>query len=110
MVFHGFDRFWGQDVSRPLAACGSLWRPVPPNRSGLDALYIKISGSGGLDLEAWMPGCWMLEGLEWIGGGDGSDGGDWNGRKELEGRLTRSSFRSSADSVGAIFYHPVHSE
>ena len=50
-------------------------RPVPPNGSGLDPLYIKISDSGGLDLEAWCLDAWMLEGLEWIGGGDGGDGG-----------------------------------
>jgi hypothetical protein len=38
----------------------------------------------------------MLEGLEWIGGYRG-DGGDWFGRRGLEGILTRSSFRSLAD-------------
>ena len=26
-----------------------------------------------------MPGCWMLEGLEWVGGGDGGDGIMWRG-------------------------------
>ena len=44
-----------------------------------------------------MPGCWMLEGLEWIGGGDGGDRG--HGRRGLEESLTRSSFRSSADYI-----------
>ena len=48
-------------VSRPLPACGS----------GLDPPNIKISDSGGLDLEAWCLDAWMLEGLQWIGGGDG---------------------------------------
>ena len=57
------------------------WHPVPACAAGLDFLYIKISDSGGLDLEAWCLDVWMLEGLEWIGGGDGGDGilgrGDW---------------------------------
>ena len=70
-----FTRFWDQNVGRPLPPCAALWRPVPPNGSGLDPLYIKISDSGGLDLEAWCLDAWMLEGLEWIGGGDGGDGG-----------------------------------
>ena len=60
---------------------GARWRSVVPNRSGLDPLYIKISDSGGLDLEAWCLDACMLAGLEWIGGGDGGDGnmgrGDW---------------------------------
>ena len=80
-----------------MAACGGLWRPVPPCAAGMDPPNIKISDSGGLDLEAWMPGRWMLEGLEWIGGGDGGDRGHWNGRRGLEEIPTRSSFRSSAD-------------
>ena len=29
---------------------------MPPVAAGLDPLYIKISDSGGLDLEAWRPG------------------------------------------------------
>jgi len=43
--------------------------PVVPNRSRLDPLYIKISDSGGLDLEAWCldAGCWK----------------DWNGFEEV---------------------------
>ena len=45
------------------------WRPVVPNRSGLDPLYIKISDSGGLDLEAWFLDAWMLK--------------DWNGLEEV---------------------------
>ena len=60
---------------------GILWHPENPCSNGLDPLYIKISDSGGLDLEAWCLDVWMLEGLEWIGGGDGGDGilgrGDW---------------------------------
>ena len=83
---------------------GSLCHPVNPYRTGLDPPNIKISDSGGLDLEACMPGCWMLEGLEWIGAGDGGDGGDGgiggDGRRGLEEILTRSSFRSSADCIG----------
>ena len=56
-------------------SCGGLWLPVPPCAAGLDPLYIKISDSGELDLEAWCLDAWMLEGLEWIGGGDGGDVG-----------------------------------
>ena len=69
---------------------GSLCRPVPPNRAGLDPSNIKISDSGGLDLEAWCLDAWMLKdwrGLEevtevaegigmggcWMGGGDWKD-------------------------------------
>ena len=72
-------------------------RPVAACRTGLDPPNIKISDSGGLDLEAWCLDAWMLAGLEWIGGGDGGDGGYWNGGRGLEEILTRSSFRSSAD-------------
>ena len=49
---------------------------MPPNRTGLDPPNIKISDSGGLDLEAWCLDVWMLAGMEGIGGGDGGDGGD----------------------------------
>ena len=60
MVSNRFERFWGQSVG---------------------PLYIKMSDPGGLDLKAWCLDVWMLEGLEWIGGGDGGDGimgrGDW---------------------------------
>ena len=52
-----------------------LWQPENPCGSGLNPPNIKISDSGGLDLEAWCLDVWMLEGLEWIGGGDGGDGG-----------------------------------
>ncbi len=65
MVSHGFESFW----------CQGAWRPEIPCGSGLDPLYIKISDSGGLDLEAWGLDAWMLTRLEWIGGGDGGDGG-----------------------------------
>ena len=71
MVFNRFERFWSQGV----------WWLVPPCATGLDPPNIKISDSGGLDLEVWCLDAWMLEGLEWIGGGDGGDGiqgrGDW---------------------------------
>ena len=59
MDFHGFERFWDQDVCRP----------VVPNRAGLDPPNIKISDSGGLDLEAWCLDAWMLK--------------DWNGLEEV---------------------------
>ena len=65
MVFHGFERFWGQGCRPP---CGGLCSPVAANRNGLDPPNVKISDSGGLDLEAWCLDAWMLEGLEGIGG------------------------------------------
>ena len=40
------------------------WRPVAACRSGLDPPNIKISDSGGLDLEGWCLDAWMLAGLE----------------------------------------------
>jgi len=43
-------------------------------RTGSDLPNIKISDSGGLDLEAWCLDARMLAGLEGIGGGDGVDG------------------------------------
>ncbi len=61
--------------------CGIWWHPENPCAAGLDPPNMKISDSGGLDLEAWCLDAWMLEGLEWIGGGDGGDSilgrGDW---------------------------------
>ena len=49
----------------PVPPCGTLWHPAIPCAAGLDPLYIKISDSGGLGLEAWMPGCWQdWRGLE----------------------------------------------
>ncbi len=48
---------------------GGLWRPVIPCRTGLDPPNIKISDSGGLDLEAWCLDAWMLK--------------DWNGLEEV---------------------------
>ena len=76
-----FSRFWKVQGPECLADCGSLCRPVVPCRAGLDPPNIKISDSGGLDLEAWCLDVWMLAGLERIGAGDGGDGRDWNGRR-----------------------------
>ena len=52
MDSHRFDTFLGQGVSRPLASCGILWRPVAACAAGLDPPNIKTSDSGGL-----VPGC-----------------------------------------------------
>ncbi len=74
MVFHVFGEVLGPGC---LAACAALCRPVAacgPLRQRIGSPNIKISDSGGLDLEAWCLDVWMLEGLEWIGGGDGGDG------------------------------------
>ena len=61
---HGFS--WICEVLEPecLAACGSLCLPVAPCGNGLDPLYIKISDSGGLDLEAWMLDAGRI-GMDW---------------------------------------------
>ena len=73
MVFHGFERFWGQDV----------WQPVPACAAGLDPPNINFSDSGGLDLEAWCldAGCrqdWNgLEEVTEVTEGIGMEGGNW---------------------------------
>ena len=46
MDFCGFEMFWEQNVGPPVAACDAL-------RQRLDPPNIKISDSGGLNLEAW---------------------------------------------------------
>ena len=91
IVFHGFERSGARvfgGLWQPVPPCATLCHPVPPVAAGLDPLHIKISDSGGLDLEAWCLNVWMLAGLEWIGGGDGGIGGD--GRRGLEEVLTRT--------------------
>ena len=82
--------FWGQNVWQPVNTCGSLCHPVTPSAAGLDPPNFKISDSGGLDLEARCLDAWMLEGLEWIGGGDGGDG--------ILGRGDRKKFSHSQAS------------
>ena len=61
MVLHRFQKVKGPEC---LAACGGLRSPVAACAAGLDPPNIKISDSGGLDLEAWCLDVWMLEGLE----------------------------------------------
>ena len=78
--FHGFRRFSLDLIGSGTRMSEPLWQPENPCASGLDPPNIKISDSGGLDLEAWCLDAWMLAGLEWIGGGDGGDAilwGDW---------------------------------
>ena len=69
MNFHRFRWFSmdlkGSGTRMSAARC----HPVAPSGNGLDPLYIKISDSGGLDLEAWCLDVWMLE--------------DWNGLGEV---------------------------
>ena len=58
-------------VPEGLAACGSLWRPVPPDAAGLDAPIEEFG-----DIEAWrpeasMPGCnlgWLTGLADWLAG------------------------------------------
>ena len=45
---------------RPVPLCPSLWHPVAASAAGLDHPNIKISDSGGLDLESWCLDAWML--------------------------------------------------
>ena len=57
MDFYGFDRF--VRIFMDLKGSGSRMSaahktPVMPCADGLDPLYIQISDSGGLNLEAWM--------------------------------------------------------
>ena len=74
-----FQRFRGQDAWRPVASCGGLCRPEKCYFSGLDPFNIKISDSGGLGLEAWMPGCWQ----------------DWRGLEEVTARWEEGIGRNS---------------
>ena len=69
-----------------------LWQPETPCGCGLDSPNIKISDSGGLDMESCSLDLWMLTGLERIEVTEVTAG--W---EQLEEILTRSSFRSSAD-------------
>ena len=68
MDFYAFVMFLEQKAGPPVAACAALWRPVAACRTRLDPPNIKISDSGGLDLEAWCLDAWMLN--------------DWNGLEE----------------------------
>ena len=58
MDFHGFERFWDQNVGHPVAACATLCQPVPPDwipyilRFQILEAWIWRPG-------AWMPGCWQ---------------------------------------------------
>ena len=77
-------RSGARGVGRPLASCAALRNPVPSNRTGLDPPNIKISDSGGLDLEGWCLDAWVmkdwngLEGVTEVTEGIGMGGGDWN--------------------------------
>ena len=91
---------------RPLPSLKALSRPVPPEMpcgSRLDPPNIKISDSGGLDLEAWCldAGCWK----------------DWNGFEEVtevtaflgEG-IGRTSHRLELQELGGfILEMPISS-
>ena len=66
MVFHGFERFWGQNVGRPLPPCGDLKSPVPP------VWITYISRFQILEAWIWRPGALMSGCWE-----------DWNGLEEV---------------------------
>jgi hypothetical protein len=68
IVFHVFERFWSQNVGRPLPPCGILWQPVASCRNGLD----PISRFQILEAWIWRPGACMPGCLK-----------DWNGWEEV---------------------------
>ena len=83
MDFHGFESS-GDRMSdmlwHPVPPCATLCLPVASCRAGLDPPNIKISDSGGLDLESWCldAGCRQdWNGLEEVTEGIGMEGGDW---------------------------------
>ena len=96
--FHCFSWIWevlGPGVSAVRChrenPCATLWSPVAPDWIPL-ILRFQI-----LEAWIWRPGAWMLD-----AGRIGMDSRRWrrwrhSGERGLEGRLTRSSFRSSAD-------------
>ena len=63
--FNGFLLFFIDLSGSGARMFGGLCWPVAPCGNRLDPLYIKISDSGGPDLEAWCLDVWMLK--------------DWNG-------------------------------
>ena len=113
MDFHGFRWSFmaltgsGARMSparwHPVVACGILWHPVASCRTGLDPPDIKISDSGGLDLESSCLVVWMLGGLEWIGGGDGGDGGIGMDARWEEG-IGRNSHTLELQELGGFIY------
>ena len=94
MVCHGIEKFWDQNVGAPVAACATLCHPVPLDWIGL-ILRFQI-----LEAWIWRPGAWMLEGLEWIGGGDrgiGMGGGDWKKFSHARASGARRILRAFCD-------------
>ena len=69
MDLNGFS--WIREVLGPgcRPPVAALYRPENPCRNGLDPPNIKISDSGGLDLEAWCPDAGCRQ--------------DWNGLEEV---------------------------
>ena len=85
-------------LCRPVAS----WDPLK-TFAAADWIPVRIKilrfwgrGSGG-----WMPGCWMLEGLEWIGGGDGGDGGIGMDARWEEG-IGRNSHTVELHELGGL--------
>ena len=63
MVFLGFERFWGQNVGRPLPPCGGLKTPVAADWIPL-ILRFEILGPWIWRLEAWMLDAGRI-GMDW---------------------------------------------
>ena len=76
---------------------------MPACAARLDPLYIKISDSGGLDLEAWCLDVWMLAGLERIGRGDGGIGMD----ARWEEGIGRTSHTLELQELGGLIMPPT---
>ena len=87
---------------------GILWTPVNPCAAGLHPLYLKILDSGGLDLQSWCLDAWMLEGLAWIGGCDGSDGilgrGDWKKFLHAQASGARRIYSPASQPIEVFFW------
>jgi len=82
----------GQRVWRPVAGCGGLWPPVPPDWVPLNKEFCSLECCSleAWSAAAWKPGVLQPGGMEWFGGDATCS---WWGRFGLEaGRvLTRST-------------------
>ena len=67
MVFHRFERFWDQNVGRPLAACATLCHLVPPCANLCRLIGSPIRNiSGGLEevADRWEEGIGRTQDIE----------------------------------------------
>ena len=83
---------------RPVAACGSLWRPVAACAARMDSPIYRFLDFGGILSAGW----WMQD---WWKRSRGLEAAGWWMEDRLEGGLTRSSLRSSADTYTYTYIH-----